>query len=373
MACYTSRMGAGKGKTARAKTVAGPKLGSSPSPTTHQVAPAVLFQDLLKGFEKNWESVNKRTVGLLTFLCSEDCPGHLQKAALAKGKYILNNEKSWAARKLSPKKEARFADSCNFFGILAFADHYALLMSSPQVSPSDAAEIQNLAQEAIKGLTTAGLLVDVEPPLVVATHGAHKPLMLKHASELNQTARTMLGSSRVSSIGTYASLANVAFISDEVLLGPFKLGERPDPQSARKVVTHEVLHANEVTLSRVNDVKLNEKNFPTLSRAHTMFLREGIVDWLANQYMTGDPRLDLAPGGRYAENIEFVDAQIIPHLQEGLTQDGLDEVAVSIAALLRRDRPQQTFLGKAVEAIPSLLGALEAYDTDRKSTRLNSS
>ena len=305
--------------------------------------PEDTFNSFLKLMSENWEEVTDEAVGLLAFLGSDVCPKNLQTAALAKARYVIENKERWLSRSMPEEEEVAFVDGNNFFQILAFPEEYAMVKASTAVAPDDAAAVQIMAEEIRRGLVEEGLLVVPEIPVIVPIHGLH-PVSVEGEDSLMVLGGTPM------SMGSYISTANVVFISDAAL---------HTRRMAEKIVAHELIHANEVIHNPTADRAMDQAAYPQLTKEHSMFVREGIVDWLANYYTTGNHLWDPVPDGLYSNNIAFVDEHIVPYLKAQLG-DG-EELAARLVSLLRRT-PERTFLGTACHAVPGLQETLEKYE-----------
>jgi len=292
------------------------------------------FNALLDLMHQRWTEVSPETEQLIQFLQSTECPRNLRKIALKKARYLLNHDAGWTNRSLSDEDTATFYDYCGFFSALAWPNSISTLKLVTGVSKKDDQTIQKMVQHVSAELVEACLLRLPSDLIVITTHGEYP----------NDEMLPLTDKPRPAGLGQHLFLANVIFLADTIV---------DNPSILKKAVAHELIHGNEV-LHYFQDNKQDEISFPDLKGEHRAFLREGLCDWLANYYTTGNP-LDDPVDGRYLENVLFVENHAVPYL--GKTRK---TIAKKMAKLLQ-NADSETFLQHVLRQIPSLEETLKNY------------
>ena len=267
---------------------------------------------------------------LIDFIGSDACPEELRQSALERAKFIVENDEAYEEYQLSDEDSLTYEQDNFFFSSLGLEGTYDVLATAPNVSPANREKIRETTQQIRDKLVRANLLpTSVDPIIVPMTTEIPLSLHLSHA--------------------------NLILIS-ELLLDSHE-------QFMEKVIAHELIHGNEKTRDLHQESDLNDELFPQISFEQTSFLREGLVDWLANNYVMGSPTSHPAPYGpitiarmkQYAPNIAFVEENIVPHLKAKMKEG--EVLAEKVAALLR-NKPGETMLLTALPAVPGLASKL---------------
>jgi len=292
----------------------------------------------IKLFAENMEFSVEDSNKLLRFLNSTSCPSTIKGRAYQEAKLLVENEEAWEAETLSDEDDAAYREANFYFYVLM--DDITLLETAMLVSDEDRQIIFETAQPIIADLKKKKLIRE-----------DHKAVIIPFTfSQRKQDGKLFVPyGQQLPIVG--ATLINALLIGNKPFL--------------KKVIAHELIHGNATFYAGIPDEVSDETLYPKITKAHRIFLNEGIVDWLANHYSTGDPNLNPDDLGqevwynvnKYLRNTLFISENITPYLTSVL---GDGETIQGKMTDLLRNIPGQTELRRALESVPSLQQKLEA-------------
>jgi len=267
---------------------------------------------------------------MASFILSDHCPDELRAAAIKHTMIVTEAN----GRTLTPEEEEKRRISSDWLTAISRGNAERLLTHS-KVAAADKDKISDATTQIKQELLDAGLILNDEQ-IVVPIH-------------LSDEDRTHGGKGPY---GMLLGMSNVVYVSDH-LIG--------NEQLLRRTIAHELIHTNETF---TNGKPEATNRYPRMRSDHDAFVREGIVDWLANNHVMGAPgshpdalgNPEWSRANCYALNVRFVEESIVPHLRLA----GRDSEEGLLSFL--RAPHGETCATRAFDAIPGLLEFLLGDD-----------